>query len=252
VRQPKRVPAYAMHDTPKGKHFMDQAFIETNQVVERYLAGKLPLKGAQDFERYCRENPQTLVALGLAERVNAALRLLDAGGQPEPWAEKPVQFHQKLPVFAGVAALAGALAIAALMLLVNGAAKSKRIKALVEEVRQQPLLPAQSTRTVVLMPSRTGPPGNAMVTIGGRATEMADLKMDVSWSKFTNFRVTIDRVEQGRVAVIGNLQKDSNGQLRLALNSSALGPGDYQMVLDGLDWRGAPSGEAWVRFAVVK
>jgi hypothetical protein len=241
-----------MHDTPKGKHFMDQAFIENNQVVERYLAGKLPLKGAQDFERYCREHPQTLLQLGLSDRVNAALRLLDAGGQPEPWAEKPVRFYQKPAVFASTAALAGTMLLAALMLLVSGAEKSKRITTLTDEVKQQPLLPSQSTRPIVMIPSRTGPPSGSMITIGGRNTEMADLKLDVSRSKYTNFRVTVDRTEQGRVAVINNLQKDSNGHLRIALNSSALGPGVYQVALDGLDWRGAPVGEAWISFSVAR
>ena len=32
---------------------MDATFIQQNQVIERYLMGKLPLKGAQDFERFC-------------------------------------------------------------------------------------------------------------------------------------------------------------------------------------------------------
>ena len=77
-----------------------------------------------------------------------------------------------------------------------------------------------------------------MVTIGGGDTEMADIKCDVSWSKFSCFRVTIDRVDQGRVAVLAHMPQDSNGHLRLALNSSALGPGQYQVLLEGLDWRG--------------
>ena len=37
---------------------MDRDFIARNQIVERYLSGRLPLKGATDFERFCRENPQ--------------------------------------------------------------------------------------------------------------------------------------------------------------------------------------------------
>ena len=59
---------------------MDRDFIARNQVVERYLSGRLPLKGATEFERFCRENPDVLDELGLAERVNAGLRLLDASG----------------------------------------------------------------------------------------------------------------------------------------------------------------------------
>jgi hypothetical protein len=90
------------------------------------------------------------------------------------------------------------------------------------------------------------------VTIGGNRTELADLKIDVSWSRFTTFRVTIDRIDQGRVLVLGNLQRDSNGHLRLALNSSALGPDDYAVQLEGLDWRGAAHKEGWFTFSVAR
>ena len=46
---------------------MDASFIERNQIIERYLAGRLPLKGVQDFERFCREHPEALVSLGLPD-----------------------------------------------------------------------------------------------------------------------------------------------------------------------------------------
>src|SRR6184192_498274 len=66
---------------------MDRDFIARNQIVERYLSGRLPLKGATDFERLCREHPELLDEIGLPERVNAGLRLLEASGKPEPWQE---------------------------------------------------------------------------------------------------------------------------------------------------------------------
>jgi len=68
---------------------MDRDFIARNQIVERYLSGRLPLKGATDFERFCKDNPKVLDELGLPERVNAGLRLLEASGKPEPWQDKP-------------------------------------------------------------------------------------------------------------------------------------------------------------------
>jgi hypothetical protein len=46
------------------------------------------------------------------------------------------------------------------------------------------------------------------------------------------------------------VQKDSNGHLRLSLNSSALGPGVYDVTIHGLDWRGASSPAAWASFEV--
>jgi hypothetical protein len=229
---------------------MDATFIEQNQIIERYLAGRLPLKGAQDFERFCRENPETLTQLGMAERIHMGLRLMDASGQPEPWAEKPIPFYQKPAAIAGVAGLAGTAVIAALMLLVGNNDKARQITVLQDELRMQPLLPARSTRSLIVKPSRTGPLAQSLVTIGGTNTEMADFKYDVSWSNYSNFRVSIDRVDQGRVAVLSNLAKDSNGHLRISLNSSAVGPGVYQVILEGLDWRGTPVPQAWASFAV--
>ena len=67
---------------------MDRDFIARNQVVERYLSGRLPLKGATEFERFCRAHGELLDELGLPERVNAGLRLIVAGGlSPENVAE---------------------------------------------------------------------------------------------------------------------------------------------------------------------
>jgi hypothetical protein len=229
---------------------MDATFIQQNQIIERYLAGKLPLKGAQDFERFCRENPATLTGLGMADRINAALRLLDASGQPEPWAEKPLAFYQKPVAIAVITALAGALLIASLLLLTAGQKKDRQIAVLTDAVETQPLQPSKSTRPIVIEPSRDGPVGSSMATIGGKDTETADFKFDVSWSSYSNFRITVDRIDQGRVAVLTNLMRDSNGHLRLALNSSAIGPGEYELIFDGLDWRGTPVPQAWARFAV--
>ena len=229
---------------------MDATFIEQNQIIERYLSGRLPLKGAQDFERWCRENPDTLARLGMADRIHMGLRLMDASGQPEPWAEKPMPFYQKPVAIAAVAGVAGTMLIAALMLLVSVKEKDRRIRVLTDELHQQPLLPVRSTRGITVQPSRTGPLSQSMVRIGGPDTEMADFKFDVSWSSYSNFRVIVDRVDQGRVAVLTNLVRDSNGNLRISLNSSAVGPGDYQIALEGLDWRGNPVPQAWASFSV--
>jgi hypothetical protein len=64
------------------------------------------------------------------------------------------------------------------------------------------------------------------------------------------FRVTIDRIDQGRVGVLYNLTKDSNGHVRIALNTSALGPGNYQLSIDGMTWKGEPVPEAWITIGI--
>lgn len=231
---------------------MDAAFIERNQIVERYLSGRLPARGAGDFERFCRQHPELLSSLGLPERIHAGLRLMDVAGHPEPWAEKKTPFYQKPTAIAGLAALAGTMLIATLMLLLNNSAQDNQIAVLEDQLKNQPLYPAESTRTVLVSASRNGPVSRPMLTIGGTDTVMADLKFDVSWSKFPVFKVTIDRLDQGRVMTLANVARDSNGHLRLALNSSALGPGDYTVSMEGLDWRGTPHPQAWASFAIAR
>src|ERR1700691_2100718 len=97
---------------------MDRDFIARNQIVERYIGGKLPLKGAQDFERFCREHPELLDEISLTERISAALRLLDASGRAAPWEQHPKQWWERLPVLIGTALLA--LALAVTTLVING------------------------------------------------------------------------------------------------------------------------------------
>ena len=54
---------------------MDREFIIKNQIVERYLAGRLPPKGVTDFEKLIRSRPQLIDELGLADKVNAGIVL---------------------------------------------------------------------------------------------------------------------------------------------------------------------------------
>jgi len=229
---------------------MDRDSIARNQIVERYLSGKLPIKGATEFERFCAENPELLDELGLPQRVHAGLRLLEASGKPEPWQETPKRVWENPYLTLGLAAAVLVLLAITAALASNGSAKSRRIATLTRQVVEQPLEPATSTRTIRLLPSRQGASNSPAVTIGGGSVQLADLKIDLSHSPYRTYRVTIDRVDQGRVAVLHNLLKDSNGHLRLALNSSALGPGTYQFTIEGLTWRGDPEPDSWVTIGV--
>jgi hypothetical protein len=229
---------------------MDRDFIARNQIVERYLSGRLPLKGATDFERFCKENPNMLDELGLPERVNAGLRLLEASGKPEPWQEKAQSFWTQPKFVLSLAGTAVVLAVALAVAASGSAAKSRTVANLQKQSAERPLDPATSTRSIRLVPSREAASNTPAVIIGGGATELADLKIDETRSAYKTFRITIDRIDQGRVAVLHNLMKDSNGHLRIALNSSALGPGNYQLTIEGLSWRGDPEPDSWVTIGI--
>jgi hypothetical protein len=248
---PAPAPAAAPASTPPRG--MDRDFIARNQVVERYLSGKLPIKAATDFERYCKEHPHLLDELGLPERVNAGLRLLEASGKPEPWQEASRPIWQQPAVIGGLAGLALVLAVSLAVVAASSSSKSRKLLDLQRAVVERTLDAATSTRVVRLLPNRSGASNTpALVIGGGRDAQLMDFRIDESRSPYKDFRVTIDRIDQGRVMIIDNLTKDSNGHLRVALNSSAFGPGNYLLTIEGLTMRLEPQPDSWVTIGVAQ
>ena len=82
--------------------------------------------------------------------------------------------------------------------------------------------------------------------------EFAEMKVDVSWARYSSFKVSIDRVNQGRVAVLDGVEKDSNGHLRISLNAGAFGPGDYMVAIEGLTMRRESVPVGWFRISVAR
>jgi hypothetical protein len=80
--------------------------------------------------------------------------------------------------------------------------------------------------------------------------QLLELHLPVSYAEFLTFAVTIDKVDHGRVLVIERMAPDSNKELLLSLNSSAFGPGEYRMRLQGYTWRGERIDIGWVRLQV--
>lgn len=231
---------------------MDRDFIARNQVVERYLSGKLPIKAATDFERYCKEHPELLDELGLPERVNAGLRLLEASGKPEPWQEEAKPIWQQPKVMFGVAGLAVVLALVLSIVAASSVGKTRKILDLQRQVTDRTLDAATSTRVIRVLPNRSSASSMPAIVIGGRNAQLVDLHIDESRSPYKDFRITIDRLDQGRVMVIDNLSKDSNGHLRVVVNSSAFGPGNYLFTIEGLTLRLEPQPDSWVTIGVMQ
>jgi hypothetical protein len=80
--------------------------------------------------------------------------------------------------------------------------------------------------------------------------ELIELLLPVGYARYPQFAVTIDKTDQGRMMVLQRLVPDSNGELRIALNSSAFGPGEYRLRLQGYTWRGQRVDVGWVRVVV--
>ena len=229
---------------------MDREFIIKNQIVERYLAGRLPPKGVTDFERLIRSRPQLIEELGLPDRVNAGLRLLDAAGIAEPWSEKPKKFWEKPAFTMGAAGLAVVALIGCLVLGMQVSSRDATIAKQKAENMERAIAPSTGKRTIIVGVARNGPPVQATLSIN--YGQFAEMKVDVSWSRYTSFKVSIDRVNQGRVAVLDGIEKDSNGHLRISLNAGAFGPGDYMVAVEGLTMRRESVPVGWFRIAVAR
>jgi hypothetical protein len=76
--------------------------------------------------------------------------------------------------------------------------------------------------------------------------QLLDLTIDVSTGKMTQFQITIDKTDGVRVMQLRRVTRDSNKELHLGLNSSAFGPGDYLVKVDGYNWRGQLTEVGWM------
>lgn len=80
--------------------------------------------------------------------------------------------------------------------------------------------------------------------------QLLELQLPVGYSSYLTFALVVDKVDHGRVMVIEHLSPDSNRELRLAVNSSAFGPGEYRIRLQGYTWRGERVDAGWARLVV--
>jgi hypothetical protein len=224
---------------------IDRRFIDDNRLVERYLDGKLPFKGARELEAWCRAHPEFLGELNLSQRTHASLRLLEAAGQPQdlrerepPWWRSPALLIALVVV--SLASLVACWALAGKYARVSGDLEDARVK-----LQQGNLAAPGSQRTLRLEPDRSPDAAAARITVDRNSPQLLALHLAMGYAHDAQFRVIVDKRGQGRALVIDNLTRDSNGDLRIAFNTAALAPGLYDVRIESLPMRGEPAGAGW-------
>jgi hypothetical protein len=225
----------------------DRKFIEEHKLVERYLEGKLPFKGARDLENWCRLNPEYLNELKLSERAHTTLKLLEASGQPQDLGEP------RLPWWKTIYALIGAGALTFVSLVAFGLMLGKyhALSVQLDDTRilmaRGSLVQPAAETTVHLSPDRRPGIDKARVIVNSKAPQLMDIHIHLDYTnKLTQFRVVVDKKDQGRALVLNNLLKDSNDELRATLNSTGLGIGIYNVRIEALPPRGSPVEIGWL------
>ena len=229
----------------------DAKFIEEHKLIERYLEGKLPAKGARDLETWCRAHPDYLNNLKLSERTQASLQLLEASGQPQdlgepkaPWWRSPY-----VPIAAAAVAFVSLLAFWALLgkySLLRGELEDAKVRAAKGSLVQ----PAVS-KELYVAPDRAPGIDQARIAVSTAAPQLVDLHIDMTYTKkLMQFKVTVDKEGQGRALIMNNVIKDSNNEIRLTFNTTGIAAGLYRVRIEALPMSGAPIPEGWLLLEV--
>ena len=236
-------PAPATSEDPPR---FDRKFIEEHQLLERYLEQKLPPKGARELEDWCRKNPQYLDELKLPIRTQSSLKLLEASGRPADLSEVQPPWWKTLYFLVGLGVVTLLSLIAFWALFARYSLLKGELAETTTRLTQGPLTTPATLSNLRLAPDRIAGADTARVSVSRSAPQLLDLRINMEYSRASQFRLTVDKEDQGRALIIENLTKDSNGDLRLSFNSSGLAAGTYKVRIEGLPMRGAPLAEGWL------
>lgn len=196
-----------------------------------------------------KRNRKSRRLLKPAEQVD--LPLPPPPGPPLPAPELELAWWQKPSVVAGFVALSALLLVVASVATFAAYRERNLAAGLEAQVATRTLRVAAGQRALRIAPnprSWSATPDAAVEWPD--PPELLDLYLPVGYSEFTTFGLAIDKVDHGRVIVVQRMAPDSNRELRLALNSSAFGPGEYRIRIEGYNWRGDRADAGWVRLVV--
>ncbi len=225
----------------------DRKFIEDHKLVERYLENKLPLKGARDLENWCREHPEYLNELKLSERAQGSLKLLEASGQSQDLREPQPPWWKTVYALIGLAVVAFLSLVAFWALFGKYALLRGELEDTRASMNRGSLVQPATSREMYVAPDRAPGIDRSRIVVSRSAPLLMDLHIDLSYTnKQMQFRMLVDKQDQGRALVLENLLKDSNGELRMTLNSTGLAAGIYNARIEALPPRGIPIPIGWV------
>ncbi|MFO1406013.1 MAG: hypothetical protein U1F08_00635 [Steroidobacteraceae bacterium] len=181
----------------------------------------------------------------------AELPLPPPPGPPLPVEPLEYAWWQKPSTVAGLAVVAVLCVTAG----IAGKIAADRARAheadMASEVRRLTLRAAGAERAVRIAPNPRSWSATPDATLDWPdPPQLLELYLPVGYANFPTYGITIDKVDHGRLLAVQRMVPDSNQELRLALNSSAFGPGEYRIRIEGHDRLGERVDAGWVRLVV--
>jgi len=117
---------------------------------------------------------------------------------------------------------------------------------------QGPLVQPAVEKNLYITPDHAPGIDRAKIKLNRAAPLLADVHVDLGYTQKQQmqFRMFVDKKDQGRAMVLNNLLKDSNGELRMTLNSTGLSAGTYTVRIEALPPRGIPIPIGWLLLEV--
>jgi len=176
----------------------------------------------------------------------------DDSGDELDYSEPPeLAWWQTRAVVAGLAVVCVAALALAVASMMSASHDRELARVAAEREKTLTLRAINSVRALRIAPNPRSWSASPDATLAWpEPPQLLELHLPVSYSEFLTFALTLDKVDHGRVLVVERIAPDSNKELLLSLNSSAFGPGEYRLRLQGYTWRGERVDVGWVRLQV--
>lgn len=254
---------------------MDLKYIQNEHIVDRYLAGELTVREAREFEQYCLENPAFLSKLPIPVRLKARLARkpleasetgmfpaipssatraalevndegFDADEEEEKWERsRPAPSGGNRLVVMGlaialIAALGGLVAYG-----MYAASLSVKLQDTQRQIKVTSMQAPAAAQTYRLQLVNSKPAGPTLALGWMQPPQLLTLVIDAREETFATYEITIDKSDGTRVLQMKRIARDSNKEVTFGLNSSAFGPGEYVLKVEGYTWRGERKPVGW-------
>jgi hypothetical protein len=174
----------------------------------------------------------------------------DGDDVPAADPDAPPWYQTRFAVLA-LAASCLALIVVTSIALWNGARDRETAKSAEARAHALTLRAVNSERTLRIAPNPRSWSATADASIAWpEPPQLLELHLPVAYARYPAYALVVDKVDHGRVMVIERMTADSNRELRLAVNSSAFGPGEYRLRVQGYTWKGQRVDVGWVRLVV--
>ncbi|MBT8047536.1 MAG: hypothetical protein HKN57_07295 [Xanthomonadales bacterium] len=208
---------------------MDEKYTNENMLIERYLEGALSIEEQQAFEEQFLSSGELLDQLEAAERLQQGMHDVMAVQKahiPEKATSRVAAF-MRTPHYAIAASILVLFAVG-----LSGALMQENAR--LTEINTDRVVP---TEIIPLVTVRSASDSGLNTLVLGDSARQFVMMLDPGFESFSHYRATVYQLKRtGKPAMLWQVDEMLPGyedMLALAVPSSFLEPGDYQIQLEG-------------------